>query len=84
VTGCGLVGQVLIPDKSRDYFLHHNIHSSYGAHLTSYPVQSEHEADHSTPTSAEVFSVWSFTSTSLTCLHNVVLSIGATLPTSPN
>jgi hypothetical protein len=38
------------------------------------------EADHSPPSSAEVWNAWSYTSTPPVRLHGVVLSLGTTLP----
>jgi hypothetical protein len=45
--------------RTRDFFLLHNIHTGSGAHPASYTMDTGvnwpgHEADHSSPSSAEV------------------------------
>jgi hypothetical protein len=63
---------------------HHRVQTGSGAHPASYPVGTRgffpgvkrpgREADHSTPSSAEVKNVWSYISTPLIRLYGVVLS----------
>jgi len=84
------------PGRGRDFPLHHCVQMVSGAHPSSYPVGTmvfssgiewpEHEAVHSSLSSAKVKNAQSYTSTSqyifivwclikrIICLHDVVLS----------
>jgi hypothetical protein len=63
---------------------HHRVQTGSGAHPVSYPMvnrgsflgvkRPEHEADHSSPSTAEVKNSWSCTSTPPIRLHGMVLS----------
>jgi hypothetical protein len=67
-----------------NFSLHHRVQNGSGAHPASYPMgtvgsfpgvkRPGREADHSSPSSAEVKNAWSYTSTAPICLHGVVLS----------
>jgi hypothetical protein len=70
--------------SSGNFSFHHRVQNGSGAHPASYPMgiggsfpggkAAEREADHSSPSSAEVKNRWSYTSTSGARLHGVVLS----------
>jgi hypothetical protein len=63
---------VWVPAGSRNFSLHHCVHTSSGPHPASYPVGTRgsylgvkrpgREADHSFPSSAKVKNMWSYTS----------------------
>jgi hypothetical protein len=65
-------------------FLFTRVQNGSGAHPASYPIRTgssslgvkrpEREANHSSPSSAEVKYAWSYTSTPPVCLHGVVIS----------
>jgi hypothetical protein len=70
--------------RAGNFSLHHRVQSGSGAHPASYPTGTRgsflggkaagREAHHSPPSSAEVKSVWTYTSTPPIHLHGVVLS----------
>jgi hypothetical protein len=72
------------PAGAGNFSLHHRVQNGSGAHPASYPMgtrgsfsgvkRPEREADHLPQSSAEVKNAWSYTSTPLVRLHDVVLS----------
>jgi hypothetical protein len=79
---------VWFPGGAGSFSLHHCVQTRSGAHPASYTIGTRGyfpggggvkrpggEADHSSPFSAEVKNVWSYTSTSPMCLHGVVLKL---------
>jgi hypothetical protein len=75
---------LFFPAGAGNFSLHYRVQNGSEAHPASYQmgtggsfpgVKAEgREADHSPPSSAEVKNAWSYTSTPLTRLHDVVLS----------
>jgi hypothetical protein len=58
-TGYEMDGRGSIPGKTRDFTLLYSVQTGSGAHQASYPMgtgvkRSKREADHSSPSSAEV------------------------------
>jgi hypothetical protein len=87
VLGYGLDDQgsrVRFPAGVVNFSLHHRVQNGSGAHPASYPVGTRgslpgvkrpgREADHSSPSSAEVKECVEYTSTPPIRLHGVVLS----------
>jgi hypothetical protein len=76
--------RVRFPAGAGNFSLHHRVQNSSGAHTASYPMGTRgsfpgvkrlgREADHSSPSNAEVKNEWSYTSTPPIRLHGVVLS----------
>jgi hypothetical protein len=76
--------RVRFPAGAVNFSLHHRVQKGSGVHPASYPMgtgtlslgvkRPGSEADHSPPSSAEVKTAWSYTSTSPIRLHGVVLS----------
>jgi hypothetical protein len=72
------------PAGARNFSFHHRVQTGSGTHPVSYPKgnrgyfpevkRPEREADRSPQSSAAVKNVWSYTSSSLTRLHFVVLN----------
>jgi hypothetical protein len=80
-----------IPGRGKSFFLIHNFQTDCGAHLASYSVrtgssfpwvkQPGPEADHSTPSNAQVKNEYSNASTHSLCLHGVYRDIiGVIIP----
>jgi hypothetical protein len=75
---------VRFPAGARNFSLHHRVQNGSEAHPASYPTGTRgsflgvkrpgREADHSSPSSADVKNAWSYTSTFPIRLHGVVLS----------
>jgi hypothetical protein len=69
---------IQVPVRAGNFSPHHRFQTGSGAHAASYPDGYQgikppgREADHSTPTSAEVSDAWSYTSTPQIRLHGVV------------
>jgi hypothetical protein len=63
---------VWVPAGAGNFFIHHRVQTGSGAHPASYPMGTRgsfpgvkrpgHEADHSSPYSAEVTNAWGYTS----------------------
>jgi hypothetical protein len=75
---------VRVPAEAGNFPLHHCIQTGSGAHPASYPMgtrgsfaevkQLEHEADHTSPASADIKIAWGYTSTPPIPFHSMVLS----------
>jgi hypothetical protein len=76
--------RVRFPTGAGNFSVHHRVQNGSGTHPGSYSVGTGgtfpgvkrlgREADHSSPSSAEVKNAWSYTSTPPIRLHGAVLS----------